>query len=539
MFESFYKLFIWIRGVVPNQYKNKWIAFLLVLFSLALDNFIGAGSLVIQDSVQLSFKTTYATASWVLSAYTLTLASFIIIAGKFADILGPMNLFFAGQMVIFVCSLITFFVTNSVTIVIIFRAIQGIGAAMLVPSSFSITANYFKNDKKGLSLAMIGLFIALAGSLGTGPLIAGALVMSKLGYRAFFLFVFAADFILFILSLFLLLPIDKNDQNEKSLKEINYFGMVLFVAGLLLIILGLTEGGNNWKSPTSYVSLPVGILLIIFVLIFELHFMENYRKQHTKPSDMNNKFKIKNEKIHDWMLKVDLLFPREVMESPNFLFMTLISAFYYMAFSYFIPYMIMYRIYIIDQSALLAGVHIIPYIVVNITWGLLFNENWYRKIGFQNLIIISTLVSLAGDYLTSRLDFRVENSYWKSEFVGMMLIGLGAGTFFNIYFNVFFPRIPVKLQGIATGIFQSLAQVGFTTGIAIETSILGKIQSHDTFSMKLEYHERFKIVKYISYGIFALIFILACSLKDMNEKFDESEDFETESCVLSVNELKC
>ncbi|GMM29013.1 hypothetical protein DAMA08_017290 [Martiniozyma asiatica (nom. inval.)] len=125
---------------------------------------------------------------------------------------------------------------------------------MLVPSSFAIGANYFGHDKKKLTFAMIGLYLALVASLGTDPLIGGALAV----------------------------PIEKAEtHNRLSLKSINYVGMFLFVAGLLLIILGLSQGGNNWNSLSAYVPLPLGVLVIVGVIAFEILYMENFRGKHT------------------------------------------------------------------------------------------------------------------------------------------------------------------------------------------------------------------------------------------------------------------
>ncbi|GMM29011.1 hypothetical protein DAMA08_017270 [Martiniozyma asiatica (nom. inval.)] len=523
MFKPLQNGFNWARSVVPATYKTKGISFTLVLWSVALDNFVSMGTLVNQDSVQMHFNTSYATASWVLSGYTLTLASFILVAGKLADILGPHNVFFVGQLLIWVCSIISAAVDKSVIAVCVFRALQGIGAAFLVPSSFAIGANYFGHDKKKMTFAVIGIYLALVASLGSGPLIGGALSLTSIGYKAFFYFVFACAFILNILSVFLLVPIERTEgHNRLSLKNINYVGMFFFVAGLLLIILGLTEGGTNWKQPSAYVPLPLGFVVVLGVVLFEVIYMENYRRKYANNTDIATASNFRR-----WMLSVDLLFPKEVITVNNFLPLTVIASCYYLCFAFVVPYNIMYHMFILNQSALITGVQLIPYVVSTVICGMTFNENFYRKIGLRNIIVVASLLGVVGNYLTSRIDYKVHDTYWKSEFVGFLIFGFAGGTFFNVYFNSYLPNVPLHLQGVATGIYQSLAQVGFTIGSAIVTTIIGTIEPATTEAMKAHFHSKFQIIKYVSYGVLVVIFIISASVRGLDKAPVQAESSES------------
>ncbi|GMM29012.1 hypothetical protein DAMA08_017280 [Martiniozyma asiatica (nom. inval.)] len=183
----------------------------------------------------------------------------------------------------------------------------------------------------------------------------------------------------------------------------------------------------------------------------------------------------------------------------------------------------MYHMYVMNQSSVITGVQLLPYVITALLTGMSFNEKIYRKIGLKNLTIASCLICIVGNYLSQRISYKVHNSFWKSEFVAMILFGIGGSTYFNIYFNLYFPNVPLHLQGVATGIYQSLAQVGFTIGTAVVTTTIGTIKPAITEAMKQHFNSKFLIFKYVGYGVLGVIFLISPSISGIDEEVPRDE----------------
>lgn len=213
----------WARNVVPLEKKNVFVVYFFILLAASLDNMNTSAALTLSNDIEKAFNTNSSTASWVLSGYALTLGSFILITGKLADIIGPDNIFLIGLSVIWICSLICACIPHSsVVALIVIRALQGVGASALVPSTVALAANYFTGKlSKYLAPALGGFIIALTGIFGVGVTIGGAFSETSTGYRGFFWFVFAYGLILNIILLFLIIPVERKDGEDKmELKNI-------------------------------------------------------------------------------------------------------------------------------------------------------------------------------------------------------------------------------------------------------------------------------------------------------------------------------
>lgn len=194
-----------------------------------------------------------------------------------------------------------------------------------------------------------------------------------------------------------------------------------------------------------------------------------------------------------------------------------------MCFVFFLPYLVMYHMYAMNQSSVITGVQLLPYVITALLTGMSFNEKIYRTIGLKNLTIASCLICIVGDYLSQRISYKVHDSFWKSEFVAMIFFGIGGSTYFNIYFNLYLPNVPLHLQGVATGIYPSLTQAGFTIGTAVVTTSIGTIKPAKTEAMKQHFNSKILIVKYISYGVLGVIFLISLPISRINEKAPRDE----------------
>ncbi|GME75966.1 unnamed protein product [Ambrosiozyma monospora] len=382
-----------LRTVIPIEKRNKWLVFSICLMALSLDNLSVSGGITSTVSVQEAFNTTSTNATWVISAYALTLGSFILIFGKLADILGADNIFLFGTCIMSLFALICAVIEKSVIALIVFRAFQGIGASALVPSGIALTAGYFAHDFNVMQRANRLLSIALTGAFGIGTLIGGAFALTNIGYKAFFYFVFALSFLCAITLTFTIIPVPRHSQLHLS--DLNYGGVFILVAGLLLIILGLTEGGHKWRQAAAYVTLPIGFLLVISVFLFETVYIRGYRVKHANEMPMDDgvaalkdaeapttsevsinhsssseanidsiakptadETSPEPKKKVDWRLTMDYLFPPECLKIPNFLVFLCLVITFFIDFTVLLTALFQYHQFIEHNTSIISSLKV-------------------------------------------------------------------------------------------------------------------------------------------------------------------------------------
>jgi EmrB/QacA subfamily drug resistance transporter len=192
---------------------------------------------------------------WVVNAYTLTLAGFLLLGGALGDLFGRRRVFllgvgwFAGASVL--CA-----IAPSTEALIAARALQGMGAALLTPGSLAILESSFVSEDRA---SAIGAWSGLGGVMtAIGPFLGGWLVQSA-SWRWIFLINLPFAAVVMIVG-FRHVPETRNQQAQR---RIDVAGAILAVLGLAGVIGGLTSGPEaGWSSPTVIISLVTGLILL-------------------------------------------------------------------------------------------------------------------------------------------------------------------------------------------------------------------------------------------------------------------------------------
>jgi MFS family permease len=500
MLSSLKTAFHKVRNYVPLEKRNKFMVYALILIGTALDNLNSMSALTMSPDIKEAFGTDTSTASWVLSGYGLTLGSFIMVTGKISDVIGPHNLYIIGITIIWICALICACIPHtSIIPLIVFRAIQGIGASSLLPSTMSITANYFSGDDiKYLGPAIICMIVALTATLGVGIVLGGAFSLTSIGYQSFFYFIFAYALVVDIALLFFIIPINKTAEHAKmKLKNINFVSSFLMIVGCLLVILGLTEGGEKWKSAKAIAPLVVGFFTIISSFLYENYYLKPYQIKHQNM-----------DKSSDWRLQVDILFPGEILKIPNFPALLITSGAYYAILTMMVSVVVQYHTFIDHDSTIIVALKAFPSAVGLVFGAFVFRDSYYQKIGHRKMFILSGAISLGSVIWLSRMSFEHKNSYWKYEMVSMFLFGYGCNMFFNMYMPTAISHTPLHLQGVVMGVFQTGSQLMLSVGNALIPSIVGNINPAITFDQKKALHTKFETVLYVIIAIQAVVFLI-------------------------------
>src|SRR6266568_1699916 len=202
---------------------------------------------------------------WVLNAYALVLAVLVITAGRLGDLLGTRTMFVAGIAVFTAASAACGFAPGAGWL-IGFRAVQGLGAAMLMPQTLAIVTMTFPPERRG---AAFGVWGAVAG-LATiaGPTLGGLLV-TAFDWRWIF-FVNLPIGVLVLVLTFVIIP----DLRLGRRHRLDIPGVLLASAALLAICYGLVEGQKyDWGTITSFISIPLilgaGVVLLVAFLVVQ------------------------------------------------------------------------------------------------------------------------------------------------------------------------------------------------------------------------------------------------------------------------------
>src|SRR5438874_2424801 len=195
---------------------------------------------------------------WVLNAYSLLYAVLLITSARLGDIYGPRNLFAVGVVIFTVASALSGLAQDP-TQLILSRALQGLGAAVLAPQGLPLMMSLFPVERRGGVFAIYGVMAGLA--VVAGPTVGGLLV-THFGWRSIFTVNIPIGVITFALAM-LLIP----DLRPGRRHRLDLLGVVLATAGLLGVIYGLIEGQRyDWGVVTGFITIPAligaGIVLL-------------------------------------------------------------------------------------------------------------------------------------------------------------------------------------------------------------------------------------------------------------------------------------
>jgi EmrB/QacA subfamily drug resistance transporter len=373
---------------------------------------------------------------WVINAYALVLAVLVITAGRLGDLIGP-RIMFALGIGVFTAASAACGLAPSAGWLIGFRAVQGLGAAMLMPQTLTIITNTFPADRRG---AAFGVWGAVAGvATIAGPTLGGLLV-TAFDWRWIF-FVNLPFGVACLILTFFIIP----DLRPGRRHRIDVPGVLLASAALLAICYGLVEGQKyNWGTITGFISIPLvflvgGVLLAAFLLL-------QWRTQDREPLVPFALFRDRNYSVVNWVsgtLSIGMM-------------------------GIFLPFTI-YLQSVLGFSALKAGLAMAPASVLSMFIAPVAGR-FTDRIGGKYILMSGLALFGAGMGWVALQ--ATTTSAWYAFLPALIVAGIGMGCIFAPMVTVAMRNIDPRMAGAASGVLNTVRQCGLVIGTAAVGALL-------------------------------------------------------------------
>ncbi len=201
---------------------------------------------------------------WIVDAYTIVFASFLLIAGSTGDRLGRKGAFAAG-LVVFGTGSLAFSLTHSANTLILTRGFQGLGAAFIMPSTLSIITNVFTDP--GERARAISLWAGVSGlGVAIGPL-SGGYLLGHFWWGSIFL-VNVPIVLVALVGVAVVVP----DSKDEHAPAPDVLGTALSTTGLICLLYGIIEGpADGWSQPKIIVAFVAAVVLLTGFTLWERH----------------------------------------------------------------------------------------------------------------------------------------------------------------------------------------------------------------------------------------------------------------------------
>jgi EmrB/QacA subfamily drug resistance transporter len=380
-------------------------------------------------SIREELGASFTDLQWVVDAYALTLAAFVLTSGSLADRLGRRTVFAVG-LVIFTVASAACALSTGPTMLNVARAVQGVGGAIMFAVSLALLGQEFRGQERARATALYGAAIGVA--ILAGPLIGGAMTDGP-GWE----WIFWINVPIGIATVFVTLT-RLTESRDPAARNIDWIGLVTFSSANALLIFALIRGNpDGWDSTKVLGSFVASAVLFAAFVITEL-------------------------RVRDPMLPLGFFRNRSFTGAQIGAFAISGSM-----FALFL-YLTLYVQNLLGQSPFEAGLiympgTIISLVISGLTASLMTRVPLRFLLSGGLAILAIGLVVVAG---------REEGDEWQALLPGFALTGIGVGMINPVIANLALSTAPDEQGGVASGINDTFRQVGIATGVAALGALL-------------------------------------------------------------------
>ena len=409
------------------------VIFVLVIAAYFLDVIDASIVQVALPSIQRQFAVTTADLQWVYGAYALTIAGFLMLMGRAGDVFGQKRIFVTG-LIIFTASSFSGGLAPSLLTLILFRGVQGIGAAMTTVTAFAIFIEVFPEGPKR-NRAFGVLIAVLSGGSAAGAVVGGFLT-SFSGWRSV-MFVNVPIGIVTVILCQMYLP---KSAGQAGSRHLDLPGALTVTAGTVLFVYALTNAaGVGFASEQTWLPLVLAITALATFIGIE---------SRSKSPLMPLSFVKRSSVITANSLALVLT---SIVGGISFIITIFLQE-------------------ILGYSAELAGLAVLPGALIFFLVGGWGSSRILGRIGTRKTLLLSTILVTLGVLLLTPISTR--GTYW-GILPGMVVWALGG--------SIGFPAVSIAAiagtkhgeEGLASGIVNTSFRVGFPLGLAVLLTVAG------------------------------------------------------------------
>jgi EmrB/QacA subfamily drug resistance transporter len=371
--------------------------------------------------------------SWVFTAYMLTSTVTVPLYGKLGDVYGRKNLFLFAIVVFLLGSALCGLATT-MTQLVLFRAIQGIGAGGLFPLSLAVIGNIVPPRDRGRWQGLIGAVFAASSIIG--PAIGGFIVDNTTWRWIFLVNLPVGGVALVVISL--TMP----RRAPQTRHAVDWLGAGLLAAGTATLLMGLVWGSKQYAWTSGHV---VGALVLSVVLLVVFGLVE---RRAAEP-----------------------ILPFEILRNPIVAGSVACMALVGMAMFGTVSYVPLFVQGVIGTSATSSGVVLTPLLLGAVTTSFISGQLVSRTGRYRWNAILGPLVLTTGMFLLWRMNASTTNGIAARN---MVIAGIGIGAMMQVFVISVQNAVPRRHIGSATALTQFARQMGATIGV----TVIGAIVNH-------------------------------------------------------------
>ena len=376
-------------------------------------------------ALQTNLNATAADVQWVIESYALLLSALLLVGGSLGDHYGRRHVFLLGVVIFAVASGLCG-LAGDIRQLIAARAVQGFGAALLVPGSLAIISNSFSQQERGRAIGVWSGFSAI--TTGIGPVLGGWLI-EHVSWRAVFFINLPLALVVILISL---RHVAENSDRERS--RVDWFGAVLAALGLGALVYGLIESSQvGFNDRSVIMALAAGV--VVLILFF---FVESRLPQP--------------------------MLPLTLFRSRTFAGTNLLTFLLYAALGGTLFFLPLNLIQVQHYSPTAAGAVLLPFILI-----MSFLSRWsgglVTRYGPKLPLVVGPVITAVG-YLLFLLP-GIAGNYWTNFFPPVVVLGLGMAITVAPLTTTVMNSIEQNRAGIASGVNNAVARTASLIAIAV------------------------------------------------------------------------